>query len=88
MLDMLKRCLVVDATRRWTAGQLLRHRFLEEGLRDDEKEGSGAEEGELRKIAEGACGHLHFVKNGQRESNSLSCRKALAYRYHPEQISL
>lgn len=68
MLDLLKRCLVIDSTRRWTAGMLLRHKFLEDGLRDDEKEDGGYEEGELREIAQGACGHLHFVRNGQRES--------------------
>jgi cell division control protein 7 len=84
MLDLLKRCLVVDATRRWTAGQLLRHRFLEEGLRDDEKEDNGAEEGKLREIAEGACGHLHFVKNGQREWNPRSGRETMAYPYLPD----
>jgi serine/threonine protein kinase len=68
MLDLLKRCLVIDSTRRWTAGMLLRHKFLEEGLRDDEKEDGGFEQGELRGIAEGVCGHMHFVRNGQRES--------------------
>ncbi|KAH8083700.1 kinase-like domain-containing protein [Filobasidium floriforme] len=65
MLDLLKRCLVIDSTRRWTAGMLLRHKFLEEGLRDDEKEDGGFEQGELRGIAEGVCGHMHFVRNGQ-----------------------
>lgn len=49
---------------------LLRHKFLEDGLRDDEKEDGGYEEGELREIAQGACGHLHFVRNGQRESTA------------------
>lgn len=68
MLDMLKRCLVIDATRRWTAGQLLRHRFLEEELRDDEKEDQGNPVGELREIGEGACGHLHYMKDGHRRS--------------------
>lgn len=66
MLDMLKRCLAIDATRRWTAGMLLKHKFLEEGLRDDEKE-PPSESVRPHDIGKGACGHLHYMKNAQRE---------------------
>lgn len=67
MLDLLRRCLILDPTKRWTAGQLLRHKFLEDGLEDDEREGTRGEGLALREIGEGVCGHLHFMRNGQRE---------------------
>lgn len=57
MLDLLKHLLKLDATKRATAHQALKHQFLQDGLSEEEKE----EDERIWEIGKGACGDLHHL---------------------------
>lgn len=58
LLDLLKRLLHLDATKRLTAEEALGHEFLrEEGM---------VQRREVREVGEGVCGHLHEVLGDMR----------------------
>lgn len=56
-LDLLKRLLVLDPTRRYTSHQALMHGFLQDDLPPEEKE----KEEVLHAPGEGACKAFHWV---------------------------
>jgi cell division control protein 7 len=66
-LDLLKRLLHMDPTKRYTSHQALMHGFLQDDLSPDEKE----KEEVLHAPGEGACKDFHWVnEEGIRESNA------------------
>lgn len=65
-LDLLKRLLHMDPTKRYTSHQALMHGFLQDDLPPDEKE----KEEVLHAPGEGACKEFHWVnEEGIRKSN-------------------
>jgi serine/threonine protein kinase len=63
-LDLLKKLLACDATKRLTAHQALMHPFLNDDVPDDEKE----KEEKIHPPGKGVCGHFHLVDvDGRRE---------------------
>jgi len=66
-IDLCSRMLRLDATKRITAANALRHPFLEVEKEGDEGWEDMAED-EILDVRDGKCGHLHGMEGNRRES--------------------
>jgi serine/threonine protein kinase len=83
-LDLLKRLLVLDPTRRYTSHQALMHGFLQDDLPPEEKE----KEEVLHAPGEGACKAFHWVNeeglrtlHGKYDLNCVRPDRVFFYRF-------
>jgi len=71
-IDLCGRMLRLDATKRITAANALRHPFLEVGKGQEGYE--DMMEDEVLDVREGKCGHLHGIEGNKRESDEAGGR--------------
>ena len=74
-IDLCGRMLRLDATKRITAANALRHPFLEVGKGQEGYE--DMTEDEVLDVREGKCGHLHGIEGNKRESIEVGLRSLL-----------